>query len=144
MPGKVQRHLRRLVSAERMGKFLSVGVIGFAADMAVIALLVEVTGLAPWQAKPFSAEAAILLMFVLNERWTFTDLGEDGVWPLLRRLGTSNGVRLGGFLVAWAVLSLLVEYANFWYPLANACGIGVGFVVNYTFESLLTWQVHLD
>ncbi|MFB6146420.1 MAG: GtrA family protein [Halobacteriaceae archaeon] len=134
--------LGALVAPERAGKFVSVGVLGAVCDMTVITLLVEGPGLQPWAAKIVSAEAAIVLMFVINERWTFTDHGDDGGRALARRFLTSNLVRAGGAAVAWAVLVVLTSVAGVWYLAANVAGIGTGFVVNYAFESLLTWQVH--
>lgn len=136
--------LLTLLSRERLGKFLSVGVLGAAADMTVLLAVVELLGTRPWVAKIASAEAAIVLMFVLNEQWTFTDHGQDGPAALARRFLTSNTVRAGGAAVAWVVLAALTEYAGVWYPLANVAGIGVGFVVNYAAESLFTWKVHRD
>ena len=49
-----------------------------------------------------------------------------------------------GFLVTLAVLAVLVRRFDVWYVTANVVGIGVGFFVNYTCESLYTWQVHQE
>ncbi|NEU58820.1 GtrA family protein [Halorussus sp. MSC15.2] len=56
---------------------------------------------------------------------------------LVRRFLKSNVVRTGGVGVAVLVLHVLHNVFGLWYLLANVAGIGVGFVVNYVFESTL-------
>ena len=76
--------------------------------------------------------------------------GEDAA-SLGRRYLKSHGVRLGGLVVGFAVLTLLVDFtdvtlrvagADFWPTVANGIGIGCGMVLNYVAESLITWRVH--
>lgn len=134
--------LRELVSGLRFGQFLSVGALGAICDTLVLAAVVETTGIGPVYAKIASAEAAIVFMFVLNERWTFAGFGSSSVRAIGRRFVTSNVVRAGGALAALVVLLFLTELFGVWYVAANVLGIGAGFVLNYTAESLLTWRVH--
>lgn len=140
----VRRRVRALASSVRFGQFVSVGVVGFFVDNAVLALCVELFGLSLLAAKLVGAETAIVVMFVLNERWTFADAGGSSPRELLRRFLTSNLVRVGGVGVATGVLLTLNGLFGVWYLLANVIGIGVGFVVNYTFESLVTWRIHRE
>jgi putative flippase GtrA len=137
-------HLEHLVSAVRFGQFLSVGVVGMVFDTAVIFLLTDIWSVPPLPAKLASAETAILVMFVLNERWTFARWGQARPTALLRRFLKSNLVRSGGVAVATAVLLALNIWFGVWVVLANVVGIGVGFVVNYVAESLFTWRVHRE
>ena len=137
------RHkLRYLASTDRFGKFVSVGAIGFLVDNAVLALFFGVFDFSLLVAKLIAAEAAIMVMFALNERWTFADAGRSTIRALLRRFLTSNLVRAGGVAVATTVLLVLHDIVGVWYLAANVIGIGFGFIVNYTFESLVTWRVH--
>ncbi len=138
----LRRQLRYLASTDRMGKFVSVGAIGFVVDNVVLALCYGVFGLSLIVAKLIAAEAAIAVMFALNERWTFAAMGRSSARAVARRFVSSNIVRAGGVLVATTILVVLYEFAGVWYLVANVIGIGVGFVVNYTFESLVTWRVH--
>lgn len=140
----LRRRVRALVSSVRFGQFVSVGVVGFLVDNAVLALCVELFGLSLLAAKLVGAETAIVVMFVLNERWTFADAGGSSPRELLRRFLTSNLVRVGGVGVATGVLLALNGLFGVWYLLANVIGIGAGFVVNYTFESLVTWRIHRE
>lgn len=142
VPSAIQRRLRAILVGERLWQFAVVGVLGTACDTAVLFALYEFRGLPLEVAKVVGAEVAIVLMFLLNEHWTFSGIGAAGWTSLLRRLLTSNLVRAGGITVAVVVLSLLVRWFGIPYLIANLIGIGCGFVVNFTAESLLTWRVH--
>lgn len=133
-----------LLSGIRLGQFVSVGAVGYVVDNVVLALLIEFAGVGVVLGKPVSAEAAIVVMFVVNERWTFAEWGRVGWRPLLRRFATSNLVRLGGAGVAWAVLVALTELYGVHYFVGNTIGIGAGVVVNYIAESLFTWRVGVE
>lgn len=133
--------LHELFSGLRIGQFVSVGILGFIVDQSVLVIVIELIGISVVAGKPISAEAAIVVMFVLNERWTFASWGKTGLRPLLSRFLKSNAVRFGGVLVAYSVLLLLHEWFGIHYLIANTIGIGAGFVVNYVAESLYTWRV---
>ena len=140
--GLVRARLRAIASGMRFGRFVSVGVVGFVVDTVVITALTMGFAVSTLGAKLASAETAIVVMFALNERWTFQRWGDAKLLSLVRRFLTSNIVRAGGVGVATAVLLALNGWFGIWVPVANAIGIGVGFVVNFVFESLLTWRVH--
>lgn len=130
-----------LKSRPRFTRFLVVGGIGFMVDQLVLITLVELTDLTLELAKIGSAEAAIVVMFVVNDRWTFSAWGGTELRSQILRLLKSNLVRVGGITVAVVVLSVLVRFAGVPYPIANAIGILCGFFVNYTFETLYTWRI---
>lgn len=136
--------LSHLVSLQRFRRFLMTGGLGMVVDMSVLALVVELGLLRPVFGKLVSAETAFLVMFAVNESWTFSEVGSAERSALLRRLLTSHGVRIGGVAIATAVLYVLHNFYGVWYLFANAAGIGVGFFANYVFESFLTWRVHED
>lgn len=127
-----------LLQTTRLGKFATVGAMGAVIDNVVLVLLVELAAVAPVWGAVVSKELSILAMFVLNDRWTFTefDHGSTG-----RRLVKSNVLRLGGLIVGVVTLWILHDLFGVWYLAANLVGIGVGFVVNYLAESILTWRV---
>lgn len=134
--------IEHLQSGVRIGQFVSVGGVGFLVDNLVLALAHDLADLSLAPAKIVGAEAAIVVMFALNERWTFADAGSSRPGAILRRFLTSNAVRVGGVGVATGVLLALNQWFGVWYLAANVVGIGVGFVVNYVMESLVTWRVH--
>lgn len=142
--------LESLYSPLRAGKFAGVGAVGAVCDNLVLVLLAT-AGLTPEIAKFLGIETAIVVMFLLNERWTFAEAGAPGVVPMLRRLGTSNLVRIGGITVQLVVFSIVfrwfhvpIEYLgiDLWLLVASGAGIVSGMVVNYVAESIFTWRIH--
>ena len=142
LPESVRRLVGPLLSGTRIGQFASVGVAGAVVDTLALYVLVEFGGAGPVLAKVIAWEVAIVFIFSVNERWTFSGFGQRGLVALGRRFLQSNLVRVGGFAVTMAVYVALIELAGVWYIAANVIGICVGFLVNYTFESLWTWSVH--
>jgi len=131
----------------RFGRFVSVGAVGAVCDNAVL-LALATAGVMPELAKFVGIETAIVVMFALNERWTSP--GRSPLRPALRRLATSNVVRIGGIAVQLVVFSLVYRSfhvdvsalgVDLWLLAASGAGIGCGMIVNYTTESLLTWRI---
>ncbi|WP_435345535.1 GtrA family protein [Haloarchaeobius sp. HRN-SO-5] len=139
-----------LASGSRFGRFASVGVVGAMFDVTTATVLREL-GVFPELAVFVGIEVAILVMFLLNDNWTFSGEGSTGLFPTLRRLGRSNLVRAGGILVQLGTFRFLYRVVALeltllgidgWFVVSKVGGIGVGMVVNYVAESLFTWQVH--
>ena len=141
-----------LLSGTRIGQFVTVGGLGAVVDTGTLLLLTTQAGLYRGEAKVVSAELAIVLMFFINEHWTFAAEGAPGLRALLHRLVKSNLVRIGGVAVATVVfvgvsgIHVDLPYGGraLWLTISNVIGIGVGFVVNYVAESLVTWRVGVD
>lgn len=141
--------LDALLSGVRFGQFASVGALGALCDQSILVLLTTYGGVYRGSAKLVGAEVAIIVMFLVNEHWTFSAEGEAGWWSFLRRFLKSNLVRAGGVLVATGVFVLVsgLDYRFpvggevLWLLFANGVGIGVGMFVNYVAESLFTWRV---
>jgi len=142
-----------LVSGVRFGQFLSVGVVGAISDNTVLAVLGLVFAVPDLWAKAAGVETAIVVMFLVNEHWTFSEDGEAGLRPFLRRLGTSHLVRTGGvtvqLVVYWVLtqqltVELVIAGRDLWFIAASPIAIAAAMSVNYVFESLFTWQVHRD
>lgn len=151
--GSKTGHFQVLFSGARFGQFASVGIVGALLDFTVLILLAGVADVPALIAKLVSIEVAILVMFAINERWTFATEGETGTHPVLRRLARSHAVRAAGTvtqLSVFAVVSgMVVTSATVfgvdpWLLATNAIAIGTGFVLNYTFETLWTWQAHRE
>ncbi|QLG50336.1 GtrA family protein [Natrinema halophilum] len=138
----IRMRVRVLLSTTRFSQFVGVGFVGATVDNVVLFLLIEGTTLGLQGAKLISWELGIAIIFAINERWTFANHGDVGLGALGRRFLRSNAVRVGGLLVTLVVLKVLVQRFDVWFVTANVIGIGVGFFVNYTCESLYTWKVH--
>jgi len=144
----VPDRLAPLVSGAQFGQFLSVGAVGAVADTAVLVASTLVLGIPELWGKAVGIEVAVVLMFLLNERWTFTDYGTGGWRPLLGRLGKSHLVRSGGVAVQLAVfwaltgpfsLQFRLGGTDLWFLVASLLSIGVATLINYVFEGLFTW-----
>ncbi|QGN06629.1 GtrA family protein [Halorhabdus sp. CBA1104] len=147
------RHVASLLSGARFGKFVSVGVIGAISDNTVLAILGLGFAVPEMWAKAAGIETAILVMFAVNERWTFATEGTSGTRALLGRLVRSHLVRSGGVAVQLSIYWVLTQHlavtlyvfgTDLWFLAASPIAIAVAMVVNYVFESLFTWQVHRD
>ena len=142
-----------LVSGVRFGQFVSVGVVGAISDNTVLAVLGLAFGVSDMWAKAAGVETAILVMFLVNEHWTFAGQGDTGRRSFAKRLGKSHLVRSGGvavqltiywLLTQWLTVELVVAGTDLWFIAASPLAIGVAMLVNYVAESLFTWQVHTD
>jgi putative flippase GtrA len=145
--------LAALCSRVRFGQFVSVGAVGAAFDLTTLLLLTELGGIEPAVANVLSIETAILVMFAVNERWTFAGEGAPGRGPLGRRLLRSHLVRATGSTVQYLLfvgvfytvtVDLTVAGVDGWLIVVKGGAIAAAMVVNYVFESLFTWRVHID
>lgn len=137
-----------LASRVRIGRFVSVGVVGGTVELAIMTALIALFAFHPLAAKAVGTEASISLMFFINDRWTFA--GEGAASERVVRWLRSHAVRVVGIAVSFLVLFLLTSYTeitlivlgeNLWPTVANGLGIGAGMVLNYLAESLFTWRV---
>jgi len=151
--GTIRDLFAQLASWARFGKFASVGVIGAACDTTTLLILVEVFGVLEELATIVGIEVAILVMFLLNEHWTFSEANGNDEGGFLRRLARSHLVRSGGSIVQFCVfvviyrllfVSVSVAGVDGWLLVAKLTGIGVGMLINYTFESLFTWRIQRE
>jgi putative flippase GtrA len=142
-----------LVSGVRFGQFVSVGVVGAISDNTVLAVLGLAFSVSDMWAKAAGVETAILVMFLVNEHWTFAGQGDTGRRSFAKRLGKSHLVRSGGvavqlavywLLTQWLTIRLVVAGTDLWFIAASPLAIGVAMLVNYVAESIFTWQVHAD
>ena len=143
------RDIRALLSGVRFGKFASVGAVGAAFDLTVSSLLTVVFDVVPELAKLVGAEVAIVVMFTINDRWTFADHGREGLSHRFRRLLTSNLVRSVGLAVQVLVVRVLsgldvyvaVAGVDVWTLFTFPVAIAASVLVNYVAECLFTWRV---
>jgi len=142
-----------LVSGVRFGQFVSVGVVGAIADNTVLTILGLAFGVPELWAKAAGVETAIVVMFLVNEHWTFSAAGSAGTRAFLGRLTKSHLVRAGGVSVQLVVYYLLTQQlavelvvadTDVWFIAASPIAIAAAMTVNYVFESIFTWQVHRE
>lgn len=141
--------LQALSSTTRFGKFASAGAVGAICDTLILLFLVERVGLLEEISVLIGIEASILLMFLINDNWTYTST--DNIRTLPRRLVRSHTVRVVGALTQFVVFTVIyrsyfmqLEFngVDVWLLVAKGTGIGFGMILNYTFESIFTWSIH--
>ena len=144
-------YLDDLLHGVRFGKFVSVGAIGAAFDITTLIVLTELVELHWAIANAISIEVAILVMFTVNENWTFAGEADEERDSLPRRLLRSHMVRAVGssfqyLLFATVLFLVTVDLSllgiDLWVVLVKGGSIGIAMLVNYVFESLFTWRVH--
>jgi len=147
----IPNRVEPLFSRVRFGQFVSVGIIGAVTDSTVLTVTTLQFGFPEIWAKAAGIEIAIIVMFFINEFWTFSDKGNAKIFCFIKRLGKSHLVRSGGItvqlvmywiLIQWVNLSVVISNTDIWFLVASLFSIGFAMFINYTFESIFTWQVH--
>jgi dolichol-phosphate mannosyltransferase len=125
----------------RLIRFSIVGVIGAGINTGFLWLLTDLIGLFYLFSSAIAIEIAIIIQFILNDRWTFSERKTKHMKQFLKRILKSNLWRSGGLALNLAILYLLTEYASLYYLISNIFGILCAFILNYVFESRLTWGI---
>ena len=125
----------------RLTKFSIVGVIGAVINTWFLWLFTDVAGLYYIYSSAIAIEIAIILQFLMNDRWTFREQKTTHVEQFVKRVIKSNIWRSGGLVVNIGVLYFLTESLGVYYLLSNIAGIICAFLLNYLFESRLTWGI---
>jgi len=116
----------------RFLRFNAVGVLGFAVQLGVLALLVH-AGLHYLAATALAVEVAILHNFVWHERWTWADRPAGSERTRLGRLARFHAVN-GGVSIAGNLLLMpvLVRVCGIPVLTANATAVLVCALVNFS------------
>jgi len=125
----------------RLIKFSIVGAIGAGINTGFLWLFTDVAGLFYLYSSVIAIEIAIILQFLMNDRWTFKEQRTTHAEQFMKRILKSNLWRSGGLAVNIGVLYFLTEYVGVYYLLSNIAGIFCAFLLNYLFESRLTWGI---
>jgi putative flippase GtrA len=121
-------------------KFNLVGLIGFAVQLSVLALLVSGLGLHYMPATVLAVESAILHNFLWHERYTWRDRvgGQPGWLSRLARFHGANGlISLAGNA---AIMALLVGEWGVPYLVANLVAVVVCSLLNFAAGDLLVFR----
>nr|QNO54299.1 hypothetical protein FGBIHFOD_00039 [Methanosarcinales archaeon ANME-1 ERB7] len=125
----------------RLIKFSIVGAIGAGINMGFLWVLTDFAGLFYLFSCMVAIEIAIIMQFMMNDRWTFKDRKTTHVGQFIKRILKSNLWRSGGSTVNIGILYFLTEYMGVYYLLSNIFGIICAFLLNYIFESRFTWHI---
>lgn len=138
----IRRYLRALVygpEAKRLRQFALIGAAAAGIQMVLLAVFVEVVGLQYLIAATIAIETTILLQYVANNAWTFSDDGHGTIRTYLIGLAKTNLVRGTAIPIQLGVLYGLVSRVAIPYLIANGIGIVVSGFYRYWFDSRWTW-----
>ena len=128
----------------RIGRVMSVGAVGFIIQTALFEILgIRLAFVAASTAAIIGGECAILSNFFLNNRFSFREAAEVPV-PLWRRLVRFHMVSSGSLIMQWVSVFLAesVTQEHMFLRLAYVCGVGVGFLINYSGYYFYVWRKH--
>lgn len=115
-----------------LGRFLRFALVGASGVLVNAILLFALVERAAWPvllASLFSIEVSTISNWSLNRTWTWRDRREPG--GLLASLGRYHAVAVGGMVLQWSVLGLLVHFTGVHYLLASLAGVAVGTMWNF-------------
>lgn len=124
----------------RVFKFGIVGISGIVVNQGLLIALKEYAGFSIPFASVIAIQVAILNNFLWNDTWTFRDRNRPEKLPgLWQRLLSFEVVSIGGAVINFAVLNLMVLLLATDYRVANIIGILLGFVWNFMANRRFTW-----
>jgi putative flippase GtrA len=106
-------------------RYLAVGVAATAAHWALMVILVEAVGTAPWMASGAGAALGAQVAFLANRTFTFAHVGDR--WPAWWRFMAT--ALLGGLVGMWIVALGVKMGAH--YMLAQAVATAVGVLLTF-------------
>lgn len=129
----------RYSTVSKYVRFAVVGGIGAMLNTALLYVLTEFLGIFYMISAILSIETAILLMFFLNNRFTFSSV-KEGFRQVMDGIIRSNMVRAVGVSVQIGLLFLLTEFAGIYYVASNILAIVVASIFNFIGEKRFNWQ----
>ncbi|MCP5109904.1 MAG: GtrA family protein [bacterium] len=136
-----QETLRKL--AVRWLKFHAVGAIGFAVQIAALALYKGVFGIHYLWATAMAVETAVLHNFVWHEHWTWREhTRNQASWRALAgrlfRFHLSNG--FVSILSNLVLMKILVGFAGIHYLIANPIAIAITSLANFLLSEFFVFR----
>lgn len=125
--------------AAQYGRFASIGLAGATTNMVVLYALTEGVGLHYMVSAVAAIEAGLLLVFFLNNEYTF-DEPKRGPRAIAEGILRSNVVRAGGSALHLGILYTLATLMGIHYLAANVAAIFVANLFNYVGEKTWNWQ----
>ena len=136
---RVRAGLRRPHNWIQLLKFCAVGASGYAVNLAVFWICVELVGLHYLLAATFAFVVAVTNNFWWNRHWTFKARGGAARFQAPRFFAVS----ILAFLVAAAVLELLVSVAGLPEVAAQAIAIVVATPLNFIGNKMWSFALEL-
>jgi dolichol-phosphate mannosyltransferase len=136
--------MRRKGEVTRIFKFIGVGLSGTVVNLAVLALVSELTTWTKYVAEIPGIEISIITNFLLNDFFTFKDRRVDQNKSFIKRLLKFNLVSLIGAVINIALYTLILWLwgtdTTVSRLVAQAISIVIVFIWNYIFSLIWTWK----
>lgn len=137
--GVVGNNLLRLCNS-RFLKFCIVGGSGVIVNMGLLWLLTEIAGLYYLISSAISIETSIVTNFILNDYWTWKDVGGDGFKERLYRAVKFNIICAAGLVINISILWAMTEILGIYYLASNLFGIAGAMLWNFYVNDKVTWK----
>ena len=118
------------INYRRWGVFNAVGFLGFATQIAAVAVLTRGFGWPGVAATAMGLEVAALQNFVAHSRWTWSERPEPNVRGWVRRYGRYQLTKTASLAASLAVTSALM-YAGLPAEIANTAAVIACAIPNY-------------
>lgn len=125
--------------AVQLRRFVMVGIVAAAIQMALLWLFVDVGGVNYLLGATVAIEFTIVFSYVLNNAWTFHASQNTGRVDYVSGLVKTNLVRGTAIPIQLGVLFALVEWVGLLYLVANAVAIFLSGLYRYVLDARWTW-----
>lgn len=123
----------------RYGRFMIIGGIGALLNTAILFILTDYLELHYILSSVFAIESAIILMFFLNNRFTFDNKKEQAS-KIVLGIFKSNIVRSVGIMANLGLLYVFTEFFNIYFLVSNLFAIIIASIINFTGEKHFNWE----
>ena len=129
----------QLLTLSSMPKFLAVGALGSIVNLLVFTAVYRSTGIHELSSI-LGFEAGLIHNAILHDRFTFANRAKWRREGFLVRLLKYNASSAGGIATGVLTSLILFRLAGVEPLVAQALGIGAGFIVNFTLASKYVWR----
>jgi len=133
------RHLLYGPIARQLRRYVVVGALATALQLALLWTFVEFGGLHYLLAATVAIECTIVFQYVLNNAWTFRASQNIGRLDFFVGLAKTNVVRGSAIPIQLGILYLLVDWYGLLYLVANLLAILVSGLYRYVLDARWTW-----
>lgn len=119
-------------------QFAIVGAIGSLIALAITAILTSILGIFYAVSALIGLESSALIVFFLNDRWTFSNVGKKT--KTMQRFLKNNLIGCIGFGINVTILIFLTSVLGIYYLLSEGMAMIITFVFTFTASKKITWK----
>lgn len=126
--------------SRRILKFILTGVLGIGISVGMLWFMTDIMGIFYLISGAISKEIGILISFVLNEFWVFSDRIKVSTKESAKRFLQFNFNRILSIFIVLASMAVFTELLGFHYIISNLIGISIAFPFNYFVSNGHIWK----